>query len=1533
MLSLSARYRPVVRNPLGAGRAAVVVQDRVLGGLCVLKLAPDQSPEGQQLREEGALLSSLAHPHLIQLVDRFRALPLAWAGAEPVSGFVTRWVDGAQLAVALQDRGVEERLRAFAELVSVVGYLHRREILHLDLKPENVLRGEDGVRLLDLGSARSIYAAPGDAGGTLGYAAPEVLVGQAASVAADMYSLGAILYEILAGVPAFGDLTGQALRAAVLAGDVVPLRAVRPDIAPALARLVEELLELDPMARPRSTRELSQRLAVFGASEHPPAGAPPFVGRVAEEAVLRQQLDREDGRLIAVIGAPGSGRTRLVRRLLQERCDAGVQVALDLSMADDPVRALGRLAALGGADLPPPGALWPAAVERGLAAGRGELGVVFMGRREDHGADRLALLDRLCGALVKSGCAVVWASREPLAGAESVPLDGLQVEEIGPIGRFYGVPGASSLREAVVRAGGLPGPLGRALGSSAEVGPTLPGHAMAALSALSSLPSGIPAAVVELMPREIQDAVPVLVERGAARRGEAGELYVDRLRPEGEIPAALRSVLEMAVAGRVPSLDALWVALVAARLGLVSQAAHRLDTALSAAGERRAELLELVSRVADGGDRRARRELARLCLEAGDAARAAATLSGQPDLSPEEHVLLVRALRQQGQVREAVAAIQVAFQAGVDAPMLWLEQARCRLQEGDLDGAAAATREAGRRDPTIAEEEALALEMIIAVHRLDANQEVPGIEDLLARVEERSRRPGFPAATLSAAGRTLIRRGELRRGEQMLACAALQSDAEGSRRTGAGIRLNRANALVRLGQGQDARDVYSEALMIAQDIGASDLLLRITYSLAELELRAGRLPAAERHLAAFRAEAARSDDPETLLRGTLLEARLQLARGQAAAVVELLEPLEHESLPQQLRVARDHYLASAHLDLGQPDRTLAVLTRGADTRNRVVSAQLEALRGRAHLALARQHLARARGMVPDVPDPTQRFEVGEVMLAAAGEDLNPDSFTTRRRDLDEAVRLLRGAPAALAATLRDRLLEGPGADLAGVVELIEAMQNPQAFPGALARLMTEALGAHRVLITLRLPGLGQQLTYKELSGMEAGGISEEVMRRIQRPDDYWLAGNAFADPHLRETSRTVRTFELKSLLAVAIPYGGRAVGALYVDDLVRAERFNMEDVAVLQRLATAVGRVIGLLTTTANPRRRTLIEPVDIFGVLLSDVQHVENIQGALAMLDRARPTNLLVTGPTGAGKTVFAQRIAREVLGLEGVEVLVLRRGEPQWLVAQLAGTRKGEFTGALAHTGAIEKALQGRKALFLDEVQNVGEEGQQILLPLLDLPERRFGGLTGTSHPVPGMLHIILGTNQDVSLGRWASTFREDLWYRMSRVHVHLPALTDRGSEVIYRYLSQLLASRGAPAPEQVFDAGTLHRVTTWGWPGNLRELDTFADNAATMFRRLGRPLGATELPHLIRQLLDDEEIDTPNTVDTSSDRLDQTLLEEVLRALRRVKWVQRDAARELGIQPARLNKILKRYDLMEYVKAQRRQVRDEGAPRNPR
>lgn len=1522
MLNLTLRYKPVLQRSEAAAGATMLVRDRILGGMCMLKLASAGTTEAERLRAEGALLADLAHPHLISVLDRFTGAQ-GWEAEERRTGFATRWVDGGSLTAALRERPLAERLSAFAALLDAVGYLHRRGLLHLDLKPDNVLFSDElGPVLLDLGSARSVNTGPGEAGGTLGYAAPEVLAGQAASIGSDLYSLGAILYELLTGRPPWGDLQPRELRAAVLLGEVVPVRLVAPEVGAPLARLAHDLLSVDPSERPSSIEELARRLGELGVSCAPGVGEPPFVGRERELARLGRAFSEPGGRLLALVGPLGSGRLRLARRALHELGDGGSGLALDLTRADDPLRALGRLAALGSGEPATPGPGWTEQVARALAREGQAAGVVFLGRREDLLAERVGTLDRLASALVAGGWRVLWASREPLPGAEALALGGLRPEDVAVIGRFFGLAGEARLREAARRVGELPGPLIRALGAPGAQSEALNPAEQASIHALASLPAGIPAAVLALLPRELREPLPRLFELGLVRGAEDGVLYVDRPVAEAELPAVLRPALALVLETQASSLDPLWAGLVAARLGRMAQAAALLPAALKTAGDRREELLELARRVAAAGDRDARTTLTRLLLDGGASGQAAALLEGRPDLSAEERALHARALRQDGRHAEALVEVQRALEQGEGSPLLWLELARCRLLVGDLDGAAAACREAVTADPALAEEEALAIEVVLAVRRIDQGLDHPGIAQLLARVEDRASRPGLSAATLSGAGRILTRRGELRRGERLLARAAEQADLEGARRTAAGIRLNRGNALVRLGQGQEAREVYTEALMIAASIGASELLLRLSWSLAELELRAGRLPAAERHVAAFRAEATRTEDPEAHARGALLEAMLQAARGEPSGAIALLEPLLGKELSASMRVAVDIALAQAHLQAGQPGQAAALLAEAPPTPDRQAAATLEALRGRAAIAVGREHLARARELVPVTPDPTARIEVGEVLLAVGGEDLDPTSFPERRRVLDEATRLLRGASAARAATLRDRLLEGPGADLEGIVSLIEAMQSPQAFPEALARIMTEALGAHRVLIMLRLPGLGRQVSYKELSGQEAAGISEEVLRHIQSPDDTWLSGNAFADPHLRATSRTVRTFELKSLLAVAIPYNGRAVGALYVDDLVRADRFGEAEVAVMRRLAAAVGRVLGILSSTAASRR-VLLEPVDVMGVLLSDPQHVDAIKGTLDMLDARRANNLLITGPTGAGKTWFAQRVAREKLGLQGVEVLAMRKGDPQWLVTQLAGTRRGEFTGAIGLTGAIEKAVGGKRAIFLDEIQNLDEQGQQILLPLLDLPERRFGGLTGTAHALPGPLYIILGTNVDVSLGRWARTFREDLWYRMSRVHVHLPSLGERGPEVIYRYLASMLEEQGTPPPESVFDAAALHRVTTWHWPGNLRELSSFAQNAAALYQNLGRSLGAPDLGRLIRQLDEDEE-PVGDVRTEPSGRLDQSLVGEVIRALRSVGWVQRDAAKKLGIQPARLNKILRRYGLQEHVRAQRRAAR---------
>ncbi len=610
--------------------------------------------------------------------------------------------------------------------------------------------------------------------------------------------------------------------------------------------------------------------------------------------------------------------------------------------------------------------------------------------------------------------------------------------------------------------------------------------------------------------------------------------------------------------------------------------------------------------------------------------------------------------------------------------------------------------------------------------------------------------------------------------------------------------------------------------------------------------------------------------------------------------------------------------ARALLALDRPQEALSVLDTLSEDPSPSVECQLEALRGLCHVALGRQALQTARALVPDSVPELDQSRFGAVLLATAGEGLDPASFPERRADLDRAATLLRGRSAGRAASLRDRVLASPGAALARIVELTEALPDPQAFPEALASLVAEALGAHRVLITLRLPGLGRQTSFRELSGNEVAGITAEVMRRIRRPEDTWVATDAFADPALREASATVRTFEIKSLVAVAIPQHDQAIGALYVDDLHRAHRFGEDTVALLQRLACAVGRVIGWESDPGGPGE--LLEPVDVHGVLLSRRDRVAALQDGVTLIDSRRGDNVLISGPTGAGKTWLARRLAMDVLGCTGLEEVVLTRGDSALLVTALAGTKRGDFTGALTRAGAIRQALQQGRALFLDEVQNLDDEGQQVLLPLLELPERRFSGVAGPAAPLGGKLHVILGTNAQVSAGAWQEHFREDLWYRMARNHLVLPPLGERGREAIYRYLGTMLEDEGLGSPEEVFTTAALHRLGGLTWPGNLRELRNCSRRAAQLYRLRERPLGEGDLPRC--------GLTSPQPARGTDGRpaLDAAQREAVLAALERAAWVQAEAARDLGITKWKLLRMLKTWGLQEVVRARR-----EARPQN--
>src|SRR5262249_42495298 len=185
---------------------------------------------------------------------------------------VMEWIDGETLRDRLSREGltIQESIAMARSVAEALAEMHRRGIIHRDVKPSNLMfpQGEvDQVKLLDFGIARRSDALlgltrTGVMVGSPGYMAPEQARGDRAvlDARADLFSLGCVLYECLTGRPAFfGDPV--AVRAKVLLTNPLPIRELNPDVSPGLQDLVDELLSKDLAQRPRDAERLARQLS------------------------------------------------------------------------------------------------------------------------------------------------------------------------------------------------------------------------------------------------------------------------------------------------------------------------------------------------------------------------------------------------------------------------------------------------------------------------------------------------------------------------------------------------------------------------------------------------------------------------------------------------------------------------------------------------------------------------------------------------------------------------------------------------------------------------------------------------------------------------------------------------------------------------------------------------------------------------------------------------------------------------------------------------------------------------------------------------------------------------------------------------------------------------------------------------------------------------------------------------------------------------------------------------------------------------
>ncbi len=414
----------------------------------------------------------------------------------------------------------------------------------------------------------------------------------------------------------------------------------------------------------------------------------------------------------------------------------------------------------------------------------------------------------------------------------------------------------------------------------------------------------------------------------------------------------------------------------------------------------------------------------------------------------------------------------------------------------------------------------------------------------------------------------------------------------------------------------------------------------------------------------------------------------------------------------------------------------------------------------------------------------------------------------------------------------------------------------------------------------------------------AGAISDSIVKKVIETGRPVIVSDALSDSQFK-TSESVLALRLSSVMCAPLVSQGHVQGVLYVgNDRVKGlfERSQLDVLSIFASQASLILQNALLLSALRADKEKLVAELKDkrfgeIIGACPSMLEVFRKLQ-KVATTD----ISVLITGETGTGKELIAREIHRRSNRAQGPFVVINCGAIPENLIeSELFGHVKGAFTGAIAsRPGKFQVA--GNGTLFLDEI---GELPLNLQVKLLRALQERIVFRVGDSKPEKVDIRVVAATNRVLEEEIRAGRFREDLYYRLNVVNIYLPALRERGDDVLI--IARALLSKHTEelgAHVQGFTPQALAAIKKHPWPGNIRQLENRIKKALVLCDK---------------SLLGPEDLDLGKEAETPIMPLEKAKEDfqrrYVLEVLERNNGNRTQTARDLGVDPRTIFRYLER------------------------